>query len=203
MCLLRRAHADDDARGWRVVGGGVTKYTTGIDIPTIRARPVAARFWEKVDLSGECWLWTGGVDAEGYGRFQIARVSRLAHRVSWELAKGPIPDGMAVLHKCDRPACVAPHHLFLGTQIDNIADCVAKGRQGRATGTRNGAYTHPERRARNGGERNGNAKLSVETISRIREMRATGMTQSKIASVVGISRSGISRILTGVSWVGA
>lgn len=75
--------------------------------------------------SGACWIWTGPTNNHGYGRFGG---SRYAHRVSYQLAHGPIPPGMVVLHRCDNPPCVNPDHLSLGTQRDNVRDMVTKGR---------------------------------------------------------------------------
>ena len=92
------------------------------------------RFWSKVDLSGECWVWTG-TKAGGYGRFYLNRRMMPAHRYSWTETSGPIPDGLMVLHKCDNPSCVRPDHLFLGTQSDNMLDASAKNRIHRATRT--------------------------------------------------------------------
>ena len=83
-----------------------------------------------------CFLWTGAVDGCGYGWIGARNRGMLrAHRVSWELHRGPIPLGMCVLHRCDNPPCVNPEHLFLGTQWDNTNDCKAKGRLNRARGT--------------------------------------------------------------------
>lgn len=88
------------------------------------------RFWEKVVKSDGCWLWKGNVNQFGYGRFRTtSKKLTVTHRISWELHNGPIPDGMMVLHRCDVPACVKPDHLFLGTQIDNVADMYSKGRE--------------------------------------------------------------------------
>src|SRR3954467_8753663 len=88
-----------------------------------------ARFWAKVAKSEECWLWqganTGGTDP--HGSFNTG-IENLAHRFSWLLHFGPIPKGLKVLHTCDRPLCVRPDHLFLGTQRDNMQDCAKKGR---------------------------------------------------------------------------
>ena len=92
-----------------------------------------------------CWLWLTGCDKDGYGMFARDRGGKSirAHRFSWELHFGPIPDVLIVLHKCDTPACVRPDHLFLGTHLDNAQDRNRKNRQ--ATGTRHGSKTHPEK----------------------------------------------------------
>lgn len=88
------------------------------------------RFWGRVKktISG-CWLWQGCVNTTGYGMVSWAgRKNIVAHRLSWTIVNGPIPEGLNALHKCDTPRCVNPEHIFLGTQKDNAADCLAKGR---------------------------------------------------------------------------
>lgn len=83
-----------------------------------------------------CWLWLSSVDAGGYGRlYATGRGQMLAHRASYESFVGPIPAGMCVCHKCDVRSCVNPDHLWLGTDADNTADMVRKGRQRRGVGT--------------------------------------------------------------------
>lgn len=85
------------------------------------------------DTNGGCWLWTGAMQ-QGYGTMCLAKRFFGAHRVSYELHKGHIPEGMHVLHKCDVRACVNPDHLFVGTREDNMRDMVSKGRQVCASG---------------------------------------------------------------------
>jgi hypothetical protein len=96
-----------------------------------KTRPFAERFWSKVDKRGpdECWPWLASVNASGYGRLTAGRgVNLKAHRVSYTLEKGPIPDGMNVLHHCDNPPCCNPGHLFAGTHKDNTQDMLSKDR---------------------------------------------------------------------------
>jgi hypothetical protein len=107
-----------------------------------RARPIEERFWERVDISGgpdACWPWTAGTHDFGYGKLATGEGDKhvYAHRFSYELHHGPIPEGMAICHNCptgDNPLCCNPRHLFLGTQGDNMRDMTAKGRRRAASG---------------------------------------------------------------------
>jgi hypothetical protein len=92
-------------------------------------RPVEERFWEKVDKTGDCWVWKAHLLYNGYGRFSINLKTEYSHRVSWFLEYGEWPKGKHVTHICDNPACVRPDHLVLGTVADNMADRNAKKRQ--------------------------------------------------------------------------
>lgn len=107
-------------------------------------RPVAARFWEKVNRTGgpaACWPWTACTDGRGYGIFQLYGRSRRAHRVAFELWNARTP-GEVVRHSCDNPTCCNPRHLLDGTHTENVADRVARGRSAR--GPTHGRRTRPE-----------------------------------------------------------
>lgn len=78
-----------------------------------------------------CHIWTGNQVGFGYGVIKINKKRFMAHRIAWELYKSPIPKGMQVLHHCDTPLCVNTHHLFIGTQLDNMKDRNKKGRANR------------------------------------------------------------------------
>lgn len=109
------------------------------------------QFMIPVTESG-CWLWLRPVDRKGYGHFRVKGHGKpSAHRASWILHGRKISEGMHILHKCDVPSCVNPNHLFLGTNLDNIADKMRKGR-----------HRSPV------GERSGNAKLTAEQVLYIR-----------------------------------
>jgi len=126
--------------------------------------------------SNDCWLW-GGPVSHGYATHHGRRV----HRLTYAMAYGPIPDGMGIFHHCDTPLCIRPDHLFAGTQADNIADKVAKGRQAQ-------------------GERNGKVKLKVEQVRYIRSSPKSGAV---LARELGIAVSTACRIKNGTTWKGA
>ncbi len=149
----------------------------------------------------------------GYGKMtkeQGDQIPTGAHRVSWELHRGPIPAGVYVLHRCDVPACVNPEHLFLGSAADNVQDMIAKGR-----GTKGGAswFVGPPcpgrihkklRRKLRGrpdqkGAKNYNSKL---TVGMVRDIRTKRVSRAEFARVYGVSFKAISDIWRGVSWVG-
>lgn len=94
--------------------------------------PLEERFWKFVKKRSEgCWGWIGGHDDKGYGSISRGSASEgrvKAHRLSWELHFGPIPDGLEVLHLCDNPECNNPDHLAIGTHRANMFDCGRKGR---------------------------------------------------------------------------
>lgn len=89
------------------------------------------KFWEKADLSGNCWNWQASKNENGYGYVRAYGKTCYAHRIAYTLIYGPIPEGFVVCHKCDNPSCVNPGHFFLGTSKENTEDMMTKGRYGR------------------------------------------------------------------------
>lgn len=94
-------------------------------------REAVTRFWSKVDRreSADCWNWTGGKNGGGYGSLTVKGEHVLAHRFAWEITHSPIPDRLLCLHKCDRPPCVNPNHLYIGTHGDNMRDKMERYRK--------------------------------------------------------------------------
>jgi hypothetical protein len=118
------------------------------------SHPAEDRFWRQVDKCSddECWNWTGTlVGNDGRGRIRVNGKAVYAYRFSYELHIGIIPEGLQVLHKCDNPKCVNPHHLFVGTISDNMKDAYRKKRKS------------------NFGEKNPNSKLTENEVREIRK----------------------------------
>jgi hypothetical protein len=136
----------------------------------------------KVDKVAECWEWQAQRSRDGYGKLQLRGKKHLAHRLSFEVHCGPIPDGINVCHRCDNPCCINPSHLFLGTQADNIADKFAKGR---GVTPRLFGADHSQ------------AKLTEADVLAI---RASSASQSQMAKAFGVSKSTIGSIRTGKTW---
>ena len=86
----------------------------------MRNPTLAERFWPKVDMAGECWLWTAYRNAQGYGHFRVGQKIEKAHRVAYELLVGPIADSLELDHLCRTPACVRPAHLEPVTKAENL-----------------------------------------------------------------------------------
>ena len=139
------------------------------------------RFWNKVSKSDDCWEWLAHKNPKGYGKFRYAGANGcLAHRVSWELEYGDIPDGMHVLHRCDNPSCVRPDHLFLGTNKDNVEDRVSKGRQRSHVGTNN--------------------PRAILTPDQVRYIRYSSATADNLAAVFNVKASYIPHIKSRKVW---
>lgn len=134
-----------------------------------------------------CWLWSNAPGAGGYGTVRYDGRDQKAHRVSWALHRGYMPPrDIKVCHRCDTPPCVNPDHLWLGTQADNVADMMAKGRH-RAVGCV--------------GSENPMSALTEDDVWAIRGLiRQTNIPQAKIGKMFGVSQMTISRISTYATW---
>lgn len=136
----------------------------------------------KIDFNG-CWIWQKSLHKDGYGNITYNEKANLVHRVAYQEFKGEVGE-LYVLHKCDVPACCNPDHLFLGTQDDNVKDCVNKERDNCGIG-----------------ERNSHDKLTESDVLEIIEKYKTGnYSQKELAEEFGINDRQISNIVTGKNW---
>lgn len=137
---------------------------------------------EPTPVRGVCILWSGPIASNGYGKRQVHGRTVGAHRVAWEEANGPIPDGLFVLHRCDNPPCCNVEHLFLGTHVDNMRDMASKGR-----GVVRRGADHP------------NCSLTEEQVQLARQLYRDGVKQSDISRRFGIGKATASRLVRGVT----
>jgi hypothetical protein len=124
-----------------------------------------------------CWDWSAGTDQDGYGQVRIDGKTRRSHVISHKIFNGPV-GGLHVLHSCDRPVCVNPAHLHLGTISDNISEMVARRRNVK-------------------GERTGNARLTEEGVRLIRQ---SDLTNIELGKILGVHHSTVSLVRLGRRW---
>lgn len=139
----------------------------------------------KVKKTDGCWDWAGAKKTSGYGNVYWNGKYDTAHRVSYLIHHGEIPEGFFVCHRCDNPSCVNPAHLFVGSPRDNIRDMMRKGR--------GGLVTKP-------GSQHLNARLTEADVAKIIERRKGGEKIKEIAADFGVTASNISYICSGKSW---
>lgn len=155
----------------------------------MRTRPAEERFWDKVQITDNCWIWTGALNDSGYG--VMGRGGRSggnvrATHVSWKIhKKEEIQKGIFALHKCDNPICVNPEHLFLGTAKHNYDDMKIKNRN-----------SDPPKLS---GELNGYSKLTENQVIEIKSLKGQVKYQD-IADLYNVSKSCITAIMTGRNW---
>lgn len=147
------------------------------------------KFLDRISIPGDyidgCWIWIGAMHKGGYGHLKFDGITRLAHRISWELFNGPIPEGFLVLHKCDNPPCVNPNHLFLGDHADNMKDMWDKGRH---------SIDHIKNLNEKGNSHS--AKLSFEEVTEVRELYSTGLvTMAMLAIYFNITSGTVCKIV--------
>lgn len=138
--------------------------------------------WFTKRCASGCHLWTGTITRYGYGQVAHGGPGRVArvHRLVWELARGPIPEGLCVCHACDVRHCVNIDHLFLGSQLENVRDMIAKGRAAVVRGERHGMF-----------------RFTDAQVDEMRAMRAAGLTQQAIADRIGCCNQYVSAVLAG------
>lgn len=147
---------------------------------------IERRFWNKVDKSGDCWLWTASKQHYGYGAFWNGKKLVPAHRWIYQRIHGEFPSSTHICHRCDVPSCVRPDHLFAGTAHDNIRDCISKGRN--RIGFRNRGIGVKQ------------SKLNDKSVVEIRKMYKQGWTQVELGKKFGVSHRAIGYVLRRVTW---
>lgn len=150
-------------------------------------QPLAERFSVAyyAEPNSGCWLWEGSM-RNGYGVMKVSGRKHYAHRLSWEIYRGPVPVGVEVCHQCDNKCCVNPAHLFVGTHRDNMMDAWCKG-----------IISKPPTLT---GEQHHAARLTIADVAQIRNRRTMGETLLSIARDYGMTKENIGAIVRRQTW---
>lgn len=146
-------------------------------------------FWNLVVKGNDpdgCWVWTGPMIGSGYGRFSFLDRRMLTHRWAWLFHHNADPFPLDVLHKCDNPPCLAPHHLLTGTHRENLRDAWSKGR------------LHQPPRVL--GVNQWKCKINEDAVREIRKLKATGLTHKEIGIHFGVSSRVSEKVIQGTAW---
>lgn len=188
-CIYEGCDRPVDARGMCGTHYMQQRRAGLLPVGTRMAAPVEERFWRYVEKSPGCWTWTGGsMTKKGYGQIGLGgRGAKfiLAHRLSYQIHCGEIPEGMVVMHLCDNPSCVNPEHLKTGTQSENIKHAVHSGRKSLPD------LPHPQ------GIEHHKAKLDDD---KVRWIRTCGKSIREMALELGVSKSTVERVKNGLRW---
>jgi len=157
-------------------------------------------FLSKIDTKSpeECWNWKAGKDKIGYGRFFLNGKQQYAHRVSYFLSKGPIPNGMVVMHQCNNPSCTNPSHLKVGLQLENIRYREKSGRGNQPKGINHYLKKNPSLSTR--GSKHGMSKLNDDDVLMIRKLYSEGLKSEEISKMTNVSARTIRRITSRKGW---
>jgi len=147
--------------------------------PIVLDLGIVWRFWDKVEKTDTCWLWTGVKNHDGYGRLKVDGQMVTAHRIAYLIAVPDFDQRMLVLHRCDNPSCVRADHLFLGTVQTNMADKAIKGRAPR-------------------GENHHGHKVTDDEVEEIRQLYKSGLSQRAVALRFGISHVQVGNIVNNI-----
>lgn len=162
----------------------------GRAVHRVKAHTIALvhRFWRNVDMSGDCWVWTGMRHPQGYGVISVNGRQVRAHRVAYELEVEPIPSGAMVNHHCDNPPCVRPDHLYIGDAKTNARDMWARGRACMHPPQVGSGFAHPR------------SKLTPEQLAEIRSAVAAGESRTSVAGRIGVHRTTVAKAFDGRSY---
>jgi hypothetical protein len=154
----------------------------GLDVPLQKPGVKSLGFWERVERVGDCLIWRGGINRDGYGMFHIDGKTIRAHRYAYEQANGPISTGMLLRHKCDTPACVNHLHLEIGTHRDNRRDTISRGRHAK-------------------GEAIASSVLTAEMVLEMRARYSRGVvTYQDLANEYGVSKDTAQKAIRKIYW---
>ena len=166
----------------------MSKYETTMGVPTRGGTYENFISNVLVGSVNECWEWLGAITTKGYGCYTFEGKTQLAHRISYFLHMKERPNDKVVMHTCDNPKCVNPVHLILGTQADNVADMINKGRASFGD-------AHPQL-----GSKNGMARLNEDQVREIKKLLNEGYYHKDIADWFNVARQTITNIATGRRW---
>lgn len=170
-----------------------------LGVDGLAARYMLWRLAEKVVIvASGCWEWVGSRNQSGYGVLSLKNPdwpesTALLHRIVYAACVGPVPEGASICHHCDNPSCLRPSHLFVGSNADNVADKVNKGRQASGEQIRT---NHEHLR----GDRIKTARLTAEDVMSIREAEQKGESIESIAKRFAVSATQVSAIVRGIAW---